>query len=242
MENHFIVENDSYNNGYNMTLGGEGTLGLVIPEERRLKMSGAETFVERASTKHDSKYDYSKVEYKNQHTLITIICPVHGEFQQLPKTHLAGCGCKFCSGTISSTGYFIEKAKKKHDDRFSYEKVEYTNSVSEVKNILCRSHGLFTIAYPEVHYRSKHGGCPHCANISNRNSKLFTTEDFIKRSKENHGDRYDYSNSVYLGASKKISISCGIHGEFNQRADWHMGGGHCPKCSMDYKWGRSLIL
>ncbi len=41
MESHFITENDSYNSGYNMTLGGEGTIGLVYTEERRAKLSKA---------------------------------------------------------------------------------------------------------------------------------------------------------------------------------------------------------
>lgn len=31
MENHFIKEYDSFNNGYNMTLGGEGTIGYCQP-------------------------------------------------------------------------------------------------------------------------------------------------------------------------------------------------------------------
>jgi len=39
MECFFIRENDSYNNGYNMTLGGDGTIGLVYTEERKAKLS-----------------------------------------------------------------------------------------------------------------------------------------------------------------------------------------------------------
>lgn len=39
MEKHFINEYDSYNNGYNETLGGEGTLGRNIKEITSAKIS-----------------------------------------------------------------------------------------------------------------------------------------------------------------------------------------------------------
>lgn len=39
MERHFIVEHDTFDNGYNLTLGGEGPLGCTRSEETRNKMS-----------------------------------------------------------------------------------------------------------------------------------------------------------------------------------------------------------
>jgi group I intron endonuclease len=39
MENYFINEHDSYNNGYNSTLGGDGCFGLIISEEHKTKLS-----------------------------------------------------------------------------------------------------------------------------------------------------------------------------------------------------------
>lgn len=38
MENYFINEYDSFNNGYNSTLGGEGTFGMILSEESRKKI------------------------------------------------------------------------------------------------------------------------------------------------------------------------------------------------------------
>ena len=38
MEPYFIKENDSYQNGYNMTIGGEGAIGKVVSEETKSKM------------------------------------------------------------------------------------------------------------------------------------------------------------------------------------------------------------
>jgi hypothetical protein len=52
-------------------------------------------FIDKVILVHGEKYDYSKVEYINARTKITIICKVHGEFQKTPNDHLNGKqGCK----------------------------------------------------------------------------------------------------------------------------------------------------
>ena len=55
-----------------------------------------EQFIAEAKDVHGDKYDYSKVEYKNNHDKVCIICPIHGEFWQYPKDHLLKSGCKKC--------------------------------------------------------------------------------------------------------------------------------------------------
>ena len=56
-----------------------------------------EEFIEKASQKHNNFYDYSKVDYKNSHEKVCIICPEHGEFWQKPYVHLMGFGCQLCN-------------------------------------------------------------------------------------------------------------------------------------------------
>lgn len=46
---------------------------------------------------HGDKYDYSLVKYKNAHTKVKIICPLHGEFKQTPNCHVIGSGCPTCN-------------------------------------------------------------------------------------------------------------------------------------------------
>lgn len=61
-------------------------------------------FKERANKVHENKYDYSKVELNNGiRSKITIICPKHGEFQQIAYDHLNEHGCPSCA-VIESTG------------------------------------------------------------------------------------------------------------------------------------------
>lgn len=61
-----------------------------------------EKYIEKARKVHGDKYDYSKIEYDNLHSKITIICPKHGEFQQLAYDHTNGHGCPVCANLYSS--------------------------------------------------------------------------------------------------------------------------------------------
>lgn len=53
-------------------------------------------WIDKAIQLHGNKYDYSKVIYINSKTKVKIICPIHGEFEQIPSEHLSGKGCKYC--------------------------------------------------------------------------------------------------------------------------------------------------
>lgn len=63
--------------------------------------------------------------------------------------------------------------------------------------------------------------------------RKLTTNDFIKRSKLVHGDRYLYDKSVFTISSEKIIITCRKHGDFNQIPRNHTSGKGCPKCKGD---------
>lgn len=58
-----------------------------------------------------------------------------------------------------------------------------------------------------------------------------TTEEFIAEARSIHGDKFDYSKTVYLTAKKHVTIICKIHGEFYQIASDHLRGCGCPTCA-----------
>jgi len=60
--------------------------------------------------------------------------------------------------------------------------------------------------------------------------KKLTTEQFIEKAKKVHGDKYDYSNSIYIGSNKHIEIFCEIHKDVKIIANAHLQGRGCPKC------------
>ena len=108
----------------------------------------AELFIEKAKQAHGDKYDYSKVDYINNLKEVIIICKIHGEFMQLPKTHKRGSGCKKCgllkvsSSKKSNNDKFINGAKLIHGNKYDYSKVEYIKSNQNVI-IICPTHGEF---------------------------------------------------------------------------------------------------
>lgn len=61
-----------------------------------MKRFTKEDFVTRAREVHGSKYDYSKVDYIDNSKKVIIICPEHGEFEQVVRNHLIGKGCPSC--------------------------------------------------------------------------------------------------------------------------------------------------
>ena len=64
-------------------------------------------------------------------------------------------------------------------------------------------------------------------------SKKITTEEFIRRSKEIHGEnKYDYSLVKYLRNKLKVKILCNEHGVFEQSPDAHLVGKGCKKCGV----------
>jgi uncharacterized protein YlbG (UPF0298 family) len=55
------------------------------------------------------------------------------------------------------------------------------------------------------------------------------SELFIKKAKEKHGDKYDYSKVNYIKNNSKVIIICKEHREFLQTPSDHLNGG-CSKC------------
>lgn len=60
-----------------------------------------------------------------------------------------------------------------------------------------------------------------------------TTEQWIERAKQVHGDKYDYSLIVYVNQRTNVKIICPIHGVFEQKADSHIRGNGCRLCGLE---------
>lgn len=69
----------------------------------KMNRSDFDDVIRRCNIKHNGKYNYSKAEYVNIDTEITIICPIHGEFTQSSYLHLKGCGCPKCKSSHLET-------------------------------------------------------------------------------------------------------------------------------------------
>ena len=154
---------------------------------------------------HGNRFDYSKVEYVRQNVKVIIICPEHGEFQQLFSNHLKTENpCPQC--------HKIAQSKKisgfKHSDgakqKMSLQKSKMSDETREKIRI---------------------------ANIEKGKKRRISQVDVIKSFQSVHGDQYDYSKVVYVLTSKKVIIICPEHGEFLQTPHMHKQGHGCKKCT-----------
>ena len=193
-----------------------------------------EEFIKRAKLIHGDKYDYSLVEYKKTNEKIKIVCPEHGAFVQILNNHLKGSGCPKCGLNVrkakrqKSKEQFVKEANLIHNNKYNYSLADYINTNTKVK-IICPFHGIFE-QKPSSHLMSR--GCPFCANEnkSKNNWKKIDTEEFIKRAKLIHGNKYDYSLVNYIDSKSPVKIICPFHGIFEQKPNNHLNKHNCPKC------------
>lgn len=119
-----------------------------------------ESFIAEAKEIYGDSYDYSKVDYKNRDHRVTIVCPIHGDFQVYAREHLDGKGCPKCEKGEK----FIAKLKEKFGDKFGLEQFVYNSSTSPV-TLICSEHGAFSRTPTQIMNSS--WGCPECAKKVN---------------------------------------------------------------------------
>lgn len=122
---------------------------------------------------------------------------------------------------------FIEKANKRHNNKYDYSKVEYVDSVTKVC-IICPEHGEFWQT-PQGHIRGN--SCPKCANKKRGDTFRSNGDEFVERAELVHGNKYLYDKTKYVNAETKIPILCLEHGTFWMTPMNHLLGQGCPKCS-----------
>ena len=183
-----------------------------------------EEWMKRAKAVHGDRYDYSGSVYDGCHNDIKIKCKKHGLFLQTPNNHGRRQGCPKCSG-YKNTKYTTEEWTRKmsgvHEGKYSYDKALYIDSKTKVL-IKCGSHGYFWQA-PLNHGQGQ--GCSKCSN-----KHRHTTEEWVSKMIETHGNVYNYDKVKYINKKNKVIIGCAIHGDFQQTPDNHGQGQGCPKC------------
>ena len=159
----------------------------------------------------------------------------HGKFYVTTGHLRDGHGCPKCGiekridKRKSKIEDFIKKAKHIHGNKYDYSKVKYVNSHTKVC-IICPIHGEFWQT-PASHLMGRN--CPKCSKPCYK----YTTEDFVKKAMEVHGDKYNYSKTNYIDAKTKVCIVCPKHGEFWQIPSEHIDGCGCKYCKESHLEG-----
>ncbi len=136
-----------------------------------------ESFIAEAKEIYGDRYDYSKVEYKNKDHRVTIVCPIHGEFQVYAREHLDGKGCPKCEKGEK----FITKLKERFGDKFGLDEFVYDSSTSPV-TLICPIHGAFSRLPNQIlNYKF---GCPECGNEVQHQFQEQLHQDAIEHKEE----------------------------------------------------------
>ena len=126
---------------------------LCAIENTKKKLSfNSENFITKSNIIHNNKYDYSLVDYINSHTKVKIICPEHGEFEQLPYDHIKTHGCNKCTSSVSK----IENNINDFINSLSLKTIQSSMSIipSRQLDIYIPSHNL-AIEYNGLYWHSE---------------------------------------------------------------------------------------
>lgn len=119
---------------------------------------------------------------------------------------------------------FIKRSNKIHNNKYDYSNVKF-NTIQDYITIICPIHGEFIQRASNHLYNDD--GCPSCSG-----NKRLTTQEFISRAREVHGNKYNYDKVEYKNSENKVEIICPIHGSFWQSYRHHILRGHgCPDCN-----------
>jgi hypothetical protein len=189
------------------------------------KVLTTDIFIERVKKVHNNFYNYDLVNYKNNDSVVKIICPTHGIFEQNAKSHLDGHGCFKCKNKYITTEEFIKRSNLIHNFKYGYDLVVFKN-FSEKIRIYCNRHGIFEQS-PKLHLRGH--GCPKCAN------NVYTKQEIIEKAGLLHNYKYTYDENFVINKRMSdtfIKINCPKHGNFLQRINNHLHQlNGCPLCN-----------
>ena len=149
--------------------------------KRLISKYDTETFIKCSEKVHGKDtYDYSRVNYINQKTKITIGCKKHGWFEINPSDFLQGHGCKYCSKHWHINDY-INEANKIHNNKYDYSKT-ILNGHNEII-VSCPIHGDFNIN-PYGHLSGD--GCHFCSKRLYKEDKLSLLSEVDLESMDAH--------------------------------------------------------
>jgi hypothetical protein len=196
-------------------------LKMFISEIEKLERK--ENFIEKSFLKYGDKFGYSKVNYINSTTKVTIICKKHGEFLKNPAKHLVHkYSCPICAKEGYSKSVkiskkdFINLALKAHNNKYTYEKVS-VNKRSDNIEIYCTVHKKCFHQRLNLHLKG-FIGCKECLKEQKEQfTHEFFKNKFIKSFIEKFGNDYDFSKVMYKNNITPVIVKCNKHNlEFMQ--------------------------
>jgi len=193
--------------------------------------------IERLCEKEGYKFHGWVGEYLGKKTKLDIECPEGYRYQStnVTKFVLSGRRCPHCAGNIPwDLEKFLAKAKEKHGAKYDYSLIKSVSNSRQKLPIICKEHGVF---YSDCHHHIQRGQeCPdpECCWDKISRVKASNTDEWVSKVTKIHGNRYDYSDTIYDRSFKSLYIKCNKCGNtFKQVANDHLAGCGCTICSGD---------
>jgi hypothetical protein len=156
---------------------------LICHPEGLNRVNSTKKFILESNIIHDNKFIYDKSNYINTKTKIIITCPIHGDFSQIPNSHLQGNGCSLCNES---------KGEKKINKFLTENNIvfERQKKFEDCKNIFCLP---FDFYIPSLRICIEFDGIQHYKALS-----YFGGEEAFKKTKINDNIKNDYCENNYI--------------------------------------------
>lgn len=156
-----------------------------------------EQFIEKLLAKYPGQLDTSLVNYKNHQTKIQLVCLKHGSFFTTPNSVLCkniSLACPFCNNSKLNKDLFLEKANKRHDFKYGYDKIpEIFDSFSYI-DIYCPDHkGYFN---QRVTNHLTGSTCNYCCYTINKSKGEVIVEKYLKDNNIKYIREYKIKNEL----------------------------------------------
>ena len=143
----------------------------------------------------------------------------------------------FTSNCVNPLQYFINKARKLHNYKYTYNNFIYSGA-KEVSYITCPKHGDY-LSHPNNHLNGC--GCKTCHKEERKFYLRSDTKTFIRKAMNKLGTTENiYDKCVYENAKTKVKIKCDKHGYYEITPNDHLTGYGCKQCANENSsWGLS---
>lgn len=156
---------------------------LLSKPENLFKINSTKKFIIESNIIHDNKFSYDKTNYINTKTKVIITCPIHGDFNQIPNSHLNGNGCSLCNES---------KGEKKINKFLTENNIlfERQKKFEDCKNIFCLP---FDFYIPSLRICIEFDGIQHYKPLD-----FFGGQEAFEKTKINDNIKNDYCEDNYI--------------------------------------------
>ena len=125
---------------------------------------------------------------------------------------------------------YILKAIELHGNKYKYDLLPDEVNLKGKITVICDVHGPVEIT-ADNHITNK-SGCPICGRLRANKKLTDTVDEFIRKEKEVHGDKYEVIRESFVATAKPVKFRCKKCGNiFVQNGSMHLAGNGCNICN-----------